>query len=82
MSKFKISNVKVTNIRGTQKKDGVALLQCSGASPCKGIKIRDINVKLSNGKKISGYLCDYVEKISGFKCTGPTCQKPSGQGTC
>ena len=51
-SKFKISDVKGENGKGTQVKNGVAVLQWSSAAPGTNIEIKNIDVKLNNGTEV------------------------------
>ncbi|KAK7046605.1 galacturan 1,4-alpha-galacturonidase B [Favolaschia claudopus] len=81
-SPFHIRDITMTGIRGTSNSQRVASLQCSAVAPCDNIGLFDIDVKLSNGTRISQYLCGHVENTRGFNCTGPVCDGPSADGEC
>lgn len=70
-SKFNLRDIRMLNWSGTAASDVVAELQCSGASPCTGVVIEEVDVVDSvNGTLPSNYLCDSVVDPSGFNCTG------------
>ncbi|KAI9708905.1 MAG: hypothetical protein M1820_003599, partial [Bogoriella megaspora] len=49
-SEFNLSNTTFSNVQGTTRASAnatVAQLQCSGASPCTGIEVKDVNVTQS-----------------------------------
>lgn len=49
----------------------VAAMQCSGASPCPGITIKDVSLtNAENGNVSAAYLCENVINQEGFACTG------------
>ncbi|GAB7363863.1 hypothetical protein MBLNU230_g4427t1 [Neophaeotheca triangularis] len=59
--------------QGANITSAVASLQCSAASPCYGITIKDIDlVERDTGAPVDRYLCEAVEEPTiGFNCTGP-----------
>lgn len=70
-SKFNIHDLMMTNWTGTAVSDVVAELQCSGASPCYGIEISDINIlDTVNNTMPDQYLCGNVTQSIDFNCTG------------
>lgn len=82
-SLFKISNVTFTDIQGTAKQEPIVSLQCSAAAPCVNTTIEDVaGLALTNGTLMKGYDCDNTVGTFGFNCTGHTCDKASGDGTC
>ncbi|KAL3419434.1 exo-rhamnogalacturonase b [Phlyctema vagabunda] len=81
-SLFHISDVVVEHIVGTVSANPIASLQCSAASNCTDITIRDVGLALANGTAASGYNCNNAVDIHGFACTGSTCQTGSSTGSC
>ncbi|KAK4505416.1 hypothetical protein PRZ48_003379 [Zasmidium cellare] len=70
-SKMQISDVSWSNIQGTMNNSYVAALQCSGAVPCPGISIENVDLTVvDTGKLATGYLCSNVSNPIGFTCTG------------
>lgn len=71
-SEFNIRDITVANWTGTAVSDVVAELQCSGASPCTGIKIDDVHGILDtvNSTMPDQYLCGNVSQPIDFNCTG------------
>ncbi|EME40324.1 glycoside hydrolase family 28 protein [Dothistroma septosporum NZE10] len=70
-SSFQISDLRWTNIRGTQRGQEVARLQCSAAAPCTGVDISDVNMTvLGTGGPATEYLCSNVVNPTGFTCGG------------
>jgi len=74
-SKFQIEDVTFEDVRGTLATDVVASLQCSGAAPCTGIRIEDVNLTVQvTGAQADDYLCSNVSRPVGFICNGTTPQ--------
>jgi galacturan 1,4-alpha-galacturonidase len=70
-SEFQISDFSIEAVGGTLKTDVVASMQCSGAAPCEGIRIRDVLFTAADTGAVAGrYLCSHVEAPEGFGCTG------------
>lgn len=70
-SEFNLRDITMRNWVGTTTSDVVAELQCSGASPCTGVAIEDINIlDTVNNTAPANYLCDSVVTPTGFNCTG------------
>jgi hypothetical protein len=74
-SEFQISDFSIDTVGGTLKTDVVASMQCSGAAPCEGIRIRDVlftdaDTAADTGAVAGRYLCSHVEAPEGFECTG------------
>lgn len=69
-SKFQISDLAIRDMSGTLQTDVVASMQCSGAAPCDGISIRDVDFEKSDGSTPAQYLCSNVVRPDGFACTG------------
>lgn len=42
----------------------------------------DLRVGSEEGEEARGYNCNYLTRTKGFECSGPTCEHPSGDGTC
>ncbi|KAK8210374.1 hypothetical protein M8818_003544 [Zalaria obscura] len=72
-SLFNIHNISLTGVTGTvADTDVVAVLQCSAASPCRGVSIEGVRLTdMVNGTVPAEYLCDSVVAPQGFGCTGP-----------
>lgn len=68
-SKFQISGLHVTNMKGTTASTQIASLQCSGAAPCHDIEISGMNLKDANGTTANKYTCSNVVNPIGFKCS-------------
>ncbi|KAL5484761.1 hypothetical protein ACEPAI_7403 [Sanghuangporus weigelae] len=67
-SKFQISDVTWENIRGSENTDILATLQCSGAAPCRGIRMLGFDAISTNGTKREVKCSNVVDPV-GFKCT-------------
>ncbi|KAL1586626.1 hypothetical protein WHR41_04503 [Cladosporium halotolerans] len=69
-SEFNIHDITLENWSGTSTSNVLAELQCSGASPCYGIKYDNVSVEIpSNNTMASHYLCGNVTNPIGFECT-------------
>ncbi|KAI1126887.1 family 28 glycoside hydrolase [Nemania abortiva] len=69
-SKFNIRDVTLENWAGTTTSAVLAELQCSGASPCTGIKYNNVSAYIpSNNTMANHYLCGNVSETIGFECT-------------
>jgi galacturan 1,4-alpha-galacturonidase len=69
-SRFQISDVHVSNIRGNITRDRIADLKCSPKVPCPGFTFDNINVVNSKtGKKVSTVgICENVLGAVGISC--------------
>lgn len=68
---LQISDLYWGNIHGTLNGNRVAALQCSAEAPCQGVNIFNNSLIGLDGGEVSGeYLCEEVEGITGFECTG------------
>ncbi|KAL5484764.1 hypothetical protein ACEPAI_7406 [Sanghuangporus weigelae] len=67
-STFQISDVTWENIRGTESTDILALLQCSAAAPCPGVRVLGFDGIATNGtgREVQ---CSNVLNPVGFQCT-------------
>ena len=63
---------------GTTSTPYVAELACSGATPCPGVRIENMNVKQANGSAADQYLCGNLQDPEGFNCTGACPGSPFG----
>jgi len=84
-SKFKISNIILSNISGSVDSDTVAVMQCSAdADGCDGITIENITVTDTSSAANATYpdayryLCSNVNNPIGFSCTGNVTSNPGG----
>lgn len=69
---MQISDLHWGDTHGTVNGNRVAALQCSAAAPCHNINIFNNNLTaLDSGKPSEEYLCEQVDDVSGFECTGP-----------
>ena len=61
-SEFNIRDLSILNWNGTTTSDVIGDMQCSGASPCTGLRIEGVGgiVDTVNGTHPDQYLCDSV----------------------
>jgi hypothetical protein len=69
-SEFNIHDITIANWTGTSTSAVLGELQCSGASPCTGIKFENVSIEIpSNNTMANHYLCGNVTDPIGFECT-------------
>ena len=67
-STFQISDVTWENIRGTENTDVLALLQCSSAASCPGIRMIGFEGVVTNGTKREVKCSNVIDPV-GLQCT-------------
>jgi len=84
-SKFKISNITLSDVSGSVYSDIVAIMQCSAdAYGCDGITIEDITVTDTSSAANATYpdayryLCSNINSPVGYSCTGNVTSNPGG----